>query len=211
MEAVWTRFMPVYQQVREWLDTGIIGDVRMVQASFGFASMYDPDSRLYNPDLAGGAMLDVGIYPVTLSQWVFQKQPIEIATAGHIGSSQVDEQVVIALKYAGGGLSQLGASISTSTAHDAWIFGGKGKIHLQTDFWSCEAATWIYDEPDLEDQAISIPHAINGYEYEIVEVHKCLTKGRLESPKMTWATSLAVLDTIDRVRSQLGLVYPFEN
>ena len=211
MEAVWTRFMPIYADIREWLDQGRIGDVKMVQASFGIQVDYDPTHRLYDANLAGGATLDVGIYPITLSQWVFQQQPVSIKAVGHLGDSGVDEQVAVVMRYADGQLSQLGAAITGQTPHDAWIIGSHGKIQIHPQFWSSESATLtVNDRGHQDSQTISRPHAVNGYEYEIREVHRCLEAGLKQSQKMPWATSLLIIETMDEIRAQLGLQYPFE-
>jgi dihydrodiol dehydrogenase / D-xylose 1-dehydrogenase (NADP) len=210
MEAVWTRFLPIYQTIRDWLDQGLIGEVKMVQASFGFQFNASATHRLYNADLAGGATLDMGIYPITLSCWVYADAPTQIKAIGHIGDTSVDEQIVIALKYPSGGLSQLGSMISANADHAAWIYGSKGKIKIHSQFWASESAT-LYSDAGAVQREVHSPHQLNGYEWEIAAVHQALNEGRIEHPLMTWQASLEVMGIMDEVRSQIGLVYPFEN
>lgn len=215
MEAVWTRFLPIYQTIRDWLNQGLIGEIKMVQASFGFQVNASPTHRLYNPDVAGGATLDMGIYPITLSQWAYKDVPTQVKAVGHIGDTAVDEQVVIALKYPCGGVSQLGCMISGNTDHGAWIYGSKGKIRIHSQFWASEAAT-LYTEdalegvPSIQEESYS-PHRVNGYEWEIDAVHQSLNESVLEHSQMPWEASLEVMNIMDEVRSQIDLVYPFEN
>ena len=209
IEAVWTRFLPIYQTIRDWLDQGRIGEIKMVQASFGLQFDASPTHRLYDAKVAGGATLDMGIYPITLSQWVYGDAPTKIKAVGYIGDSSVDEQVVMALKYPSGGVSQLSSMISGNTDHAAWIYGSKGKIKIHSQFWASESATLSTDTGSVQQQVHS-PHQLNGYEWEIAAVHQSLNLGRLEHPLMTWQASLDVMDIMDEVRSQIGLVYPFE-
>lgn len=92
MEAMWIRYLPVIIKVREWLYKGVIGEVKMLKADFGFRIEWNPEGRLLNPALAGGALLDAGIYPVSFASMVFGKQPVEIKSMSYIGTTGVDEQ-----------------------------------------------------------------------------------------------------------------------
>jgi len=221
MEAVWTRFMPIYAEVRNWIDAGKIGNVKMLKASFGFQFDQDPEHRLYNSSVAGGATLDMGIYPITLSHWLFKQAPAQVRAVGHIGATGVDEQVSIAIKYPGGEVAQLGSSIAVNTDHDAWIYGTRGKIRLHSQFWCSEAASLYLDcdagarganpESGLEpSHHLRIAHTISGYEGEIYAVHQSLEKNELENANMPWQSSIEVMEIMDQIREQIGLVYPFE-
>lgn len=203
MEAVWTRLMPVLHQVRQWLDEGRIGEVEMVQASFGFGLPFDASHRLYNKDLGGGALLDVGIYPITFAQWVMQQAPTKILAMGSIGQSGVDEKNAALLSYPNGAIANLNSAINSHTSQEAWIYGSKGKIHIPK-FWYCREATLFEGQ---QQTPLSIPHRINGYEYEIEEVNNCLSQGLLESPGMPWHESASVMQIMDEVRQQIGLQY----
>ncbi|RBP48280.1 Gfo/Idh/MocA family protein [Arenicella xantha] len=212
MEAVWTRFMPVYQAIRSWIDQGLIGEVETVQASFGFAKEFDASHRLYDPELAGGALLDLGIYPITLAQVALQDAPIDIKASASLGQTGVDERTGMVLQYPSGAIATLNATVRANTSYDAWIFGSKGSIHIPR-FWFAESAT-VYSPSNIEfdnPQVHEFPHRINGYEGEIEEVHRCLAAGQLESPLLPWQESLTVMSIMDDVRRQIGLKYPFES
>ncbi len=205
MEAVWTRFMPVLAQLRKWLDEGAIGEVEMVQANFCFSMPFDASHRMFDKSLGGGALLDLGIYPITFAQWLMQQAPTQVAATGVIGKSGVDEKNIVTLKYPNGVLASLTSGATANASNDAWIFGSKGKIKIP-DFWHCQEAMLFRDDAQPVGH-ISIPHRINGYEYEIEEVHRCLKAGLIESPDMSWQESLGVMAIMDQVRGQIGLEY----
>lgn len=211
MEAVWTRFMPFHRKIREWIDSDQIGAPQLVQANFGFAFPFDPTHRLYNPDLAGGALLDLGIYPISIAQMAIKEPPVQISAAAHLGATGVDESTGITLRYGNGQLAVLNATARATTANDAWIFGSKGSIHIP-DFWCAESAilNTSQDRRQIEIERFEQPHRVNGYEGEIDEVHKCLDQGILESPTLPWSESLSIMAIMDQVREQIGLRYPFE-
>ncbi len=213
MEAVWSRFLPVYKRIRQWIDNGDIGDIQLIQASFGFNFPFDPKSRLYDPNLAGGALLDVGIYPITFSQWVMQDQyPASISAVGSLGSTGVDERSAVTLQYDEGQIATLTSTVLADTVYDAWIIGSRGKIKVPM-FWCAESAELITGsraDMNVVDSAY-LPHQPNGYEAEILEVHRCLAQQELQSPELTWGNSLKVMKIMDEVRDQLGLTFPFEN
>jgi predicted dehydrogenase len=209
MEAVWTRFMPIYRQIRAWLDQGKIGHVQMIHASFGFsfAQKKSADSRLLNPELAGGALLDMGIYPITFAQWVMQQKPVEIVAKGSLSKTGVDEKTAMLMTYEHNEMAVLSTTLSADTSYDAWILGSEGRIKVPM-FWCAESAELFTNEGHETAKA---PHLINGYEWEIEEVHACLDAGLLESKKMTWNDSLEAMRIMDEVRAQIGLRYPMEN
>ncbi len=216
MEAVWTRFMPTLQKVRSWIEEGRIGQVEMVQANFGFCFPFEASHRLYDKALAGGALLDLGIYPITFAQWVMQQAPNDISAIGQIGQSGVDEKNAVLLHYPSGGIAVLNSSITTETSNEAWIFGSKGKIKIP-QFWQCQQATLFerknrgFEGKNRDNNEITslfeAPHRINGYEYEIEEVHRCLSERLIESPIMPWDQSITTMQIMDEVRQQIGVRY----
>lgn len=211
MEAVWTRFMPVHKKIQEWIQTGRVGEVQMVQASFGFAREFTATHRLFDPQLAGGALLDIGIYPITMAQIALGGMPSKISALAALGQSGVDENLAMLLHYPQGQIATLNATLKANTSWDAWIFGSEGCIHIPL-FWFAQSATLFTGSmPALKEiEKCTYPHKVNGYEYEIEEVHRCLDQGLLESPHMSWQESIRVLNIMDEVRSQIGLSYPFE-
>ncbi len=208
MEAMWTRFLPIFVKVREWLAKKIIGDVRLLQADFGFRGDRNPKGRLLNPELAGGALLDVGVYTVSLASMVFGQPPVRITSRAHLGSTGVDEQSEMLFDYENGRSAKLSCAIRTQTPQQAVIVGTEGVIRIHSPFWSATTATISVE--GKEDKTIKMPFECNGYEYQAREVMQCLQTGRLESDIMTLNESLSIVKTMDEIRAQWGLKYPIE-
>lgn len=208
MEAMWTRFLPSFGQVRMWLDEGRIGDIRMVQANFGYRADLNPKGRLFNPELGGGGLLDVGIYTVSLASFIFGEPPAEISGFADIGETGVDEQSVTVFRYPEGNLALLSCAVRTNTPYGAHIFGTEGAITLDHPVWRGAPVTLSVQGED----AITVdpPREGNGYNYEAAAVMTCLRAGELESKVMPLDESLEIMRTLDRIRAQWGLVYPME-
>jgi predicted dehydrogenase len=204
MEAMWSRFNPVWVQVRQWLAEGRIGEVRMLSADFGFRTGWNPEGRLLNLSLAGGALLDVGVYVVSLASLVYGGAPERVQAAAHIGETGVDEQTAMVLSYPGGGLALLACAIRTVTPHAARIDGIEGAIEIPR-FWHPTTARLI--RPGEEPLETSGDF---GYHYEAAEVMECLRAGRTESETMPLDESISIAETMDNVRAQIGLTYPPE-
>lgn len=207
MEAMWTRFLPVYYEVEKWLAQGLIGDIKLVTADFGFRAGIDPKARLFDLNLAGGALLDVGVYTVSFASLFMKDAPCDIVSMAHLGETGVDEQSSMILGYDGGRMAILYTAIRTNTIHEARIIGTEGSVYLPS-FWNTTTA--ILKRPGQEDEVAEIPHLANGYCYEIQEVNRCIREGRLQSDRMPWDESISVMETADRLRYQWGLKYPME-
>ena len=206
MEAMWTRFLPVYDVVRRWVDEGRIGEVRQVTASFGFAVPVMPEHRLFNPDLAGGSLLDVGVYPLTLAYWLYGSHPAEYGVVARVGETGVDEIVSISASYPGGGLAQLGCATVANLDLSARIYGTAGSIEIPVFFAADRAILRAGGEEETE----AMPHRANGFEYEIQEVVNCVRAGRSESERMPLSLTLEMAGLCDEIRGKLGVAYPFE-
>lgn len=209
MEAMWTRFIPAVRQAMKWIAEGRIGEVRMVQSSFGFAWDGTEAGRLFEPEMGGGSLLDVGIYPITIAHLAFGGAPSAMTGIAHLGESGVDEQAGFVLGYEGGGLAVLSSAILTETPYDAYILGTLGKIKLHSTFWNAEKVSLQIGEGDWETQ--TFPHPCNGFEYEAMEAQRCFREGRIESETMSHAITLEVMGIMDTLRSQWGLRYPGED
>jgi len=206
MEAIWTRFLPVIVKVREWVAEGAIGEPRMLTADFGFRSGWNPQGRLMNPEMAGGGLLDVGVYTVAMAYMVFGK-PSRIVSMAHIGETGVDEQAAMVLGYDAGQLALLSCAIRTNTPQDARIMGTEGSIHIP-GFWHSTSATLHAAGKEPVQAGTSFEG--NGYNYEAVEVMRCLREGKLESDVMPLDESLSIAETMDQMRAKWGLKYPME-
>jgi predicted dehydrogenase len=204
MEAMWTRFLPVWETVRGWLSERRIGDVRQVQCDFGFRTAWNPEGRLLNPDMAGGALLDVGVYCVAVALMVYGGAPLQVQATAHLGETGVDEQTAMLLAYRDGAMAMLSCAIRTATPQTAFLIGTEGIITVP-DFWHATEAML-----ERDDQEPVIARGKVGYHFEAREVMECLRQGHTESDVMPWQDSVHIARTMDRVRSAIGLEYPWE-
>ncbi len=205
MEAMWTRYLPVMVRVRELIASGLIGEVRMLTADFGFRTDFNAEARWFNLQFGGGALLDVGIYPVSLAFMIFGT-PSQIQSLAHLGESGVDEQSAYLLGYSQGQLALLSSAVRTQTPHTAVINGTDGTITVN-DWWHGRGYTLTRGG---KTEVVDLPFEGNGYNYEAAEVMACLHAGKLESEVMMLDESLEIMRTMDVMRAQWGLVYPME-
>ena len=204
MEAMWTRFVPAVVKLREWIDAGAIGEIRLITADIGWRQPYNAKSRLYSRELAGGALLDIGIYPVSLASMLLGA-PSGISSVMHPAPTGVDAQCAVSLAYPNGALATFAATIQTETSREAVVVGTEGWIRIHSPITAPEALTLCM--PDGEGETIHLQHLGNGYTHEVIEVMECLRNGRLESDVMPLDESLAIMSTLDAIRAQWGLRY----
>ena len=207
MEAMWTRFLPVIVKVKEWLVAGAIGEPRLLTADKASRQPLNAETlegRLFNPELGGGGLLDVGVYTIALAYMVFGT-PSLITSLAHIGETDVDEQASILLGYDAGQIANLFCAIRTETLNEARITGTQGSIHIP-DFWQATSATLT--RPGRDPVHIEIPFKSNGFENQAMEVINCLREGKPESDMMPLDESLSIMKTMDTIRFQWGLRYP---
>lgn len=206
MEAMWSRFFPAMAHVRKLIADGAIGEVRMLQADFGFRAGVDPSSRLFNLAMAGGGLLDVGVYPISLASMLFGT-PTDIAGVAQIGETGVDEQAAISLKYAGGQLAALTTGVRINTPQEAHILGTDGSIKLHAPWWK---AAKITVTAGGKSEELDLPFEGQGMNYEAEEVGNCLRAGKSESDLLPLDETLSIMRTTDTLRGQWGLKYPME-
>lgn len=197
MEAMKTRFLPVNQKVKQWIDEGRIGDVRLLQADFGFKAQFDPENRLFNKDLGGGSLLDVGIYNISYSSYIFGTSPTSIDNYKFIKKTGVDENASVILSYEDGKQALLYSAINVDTIRTANILGTKGRISIPK-FSNADTAYLIIDGTE---EKIQIPFDINGMEYQIREVVKCINEGKIQSDIMGWNESIETMKIMDKIRN----------
>ena len=207
MEAMWMRFIPLLRDLQRRLAENEIGEVRMLQADFGFRAPFDPSSRLFNLDLAGGALLDIGIYPLAFAMLLLG-EPEEITGVAHKATTGVDEQSAYLLRHAKGQISVLASALRTQTSMSASVYGTHGHIHLPKQFW--RAKEMIVQRRTKAAEPVHLPYDGNGYQFEAQEVVDCLLAGKTESNIMPLADSLSLMRTMDQIRRQWGLTYPVE-
>jgi predicted dehydrogenase len=215
MEALWTRFLPAYAQIAQWLESDAIGPVRAIQSSFCFAATDNQDSRLYAPELAGGALLDIGIYNLSMTRWVLQTaqgtSPAlrEMQVKGNLAPTGVDQSLAATLVFENDVVSQFVCGFDSQSDNALRIIGEKGWICVPRNFWEAiEVVLQVADAPQL---AVKTPFAINGFEGEIIEAMRCVRAGLVECPRMRHTETLATLGWMDTMRSKMGVRYPFED
>ncbi|HEX3046467.1 MAG TPA: Gfo/Idh/MocA family oxidoreductase [Bacillota bacterium] len=207
MEAMWTRFLPVIIKVREWLGQGKIGAIRMLKSDFGFRAAWEPEKRWLNPALGGGALLDVGVYPVSLASMIFGEAPIHIKSLAHLGATGVDEQNALIFEYQTGALALLSSAVQTNTQKDTYIYGTAGYIHIPGTWWAKSAFLW---QNETLVETCQAPYTGNGYYHEAAAVMADLRSGKLENDLIPLDETLAVIKTLDEIRAQWGFRYPTE-
>ena len=205
MEAMWTRFLPAIGQVRNWLAEGAIGELRQIRADFGFHAPFDPEGRLYNKALAGGALLDAGIYPISFASMI-AGTPGTLEAVAEIGTTDVDEQSFYLLRYESGAVATLSAAVSARINVIAEIIGTEGKIVVPRFLAASTAELHRFGSEEILQKGFPVADG-TGFEYEIQEVVDCLNQGKLESAVMPLDETLSIMRTMDAIRQKIGLTY----
>lgn len=204
-EAVWTRFMPFVTKVREIISQGVIGEVQAVQCGFGQPLTHR--ERMISPELAGGALLDLGIYPLTLASLILGTDVQDFTGEAVLTDKGVDAQNSITLKYQFGKMAFLNSCMTAWMPNIGVICGSAGHIILH-DFWMCERMTICVRGQQPYD--VTCPFEISGYEYEVRAALKALDNGLLYCKEMTWDESVRLMEIMDKLRERWGIRYPFE-
>ena len=204
MEALWSRFNPAIWKALELVKNGAIGKVHLLKADFGFKGIYDPHSRLFNKNLGGGSLLDIGIYPLFLA-YAALGMPQDIQATAYIGSTGVDETCGLILKYANDAVAVLDSSFRVKTRCEASIYGEKGTIYLHPRWHETKQLTVEYDEGETE--TFDFERSTWGYDYEIQEVNQCLRNNQKESANWSLNDSLNLIELLDSTRELIGLHY----
>ena len=208
MEAMWTRTNPLIRQAQQLIADGAIGAVRGLRNEFGLGLPFDPKHRVYDLDNGGGALLDLGVYPVTFA-YLFLGPPDEVLTARTLSPTGSDDIVATQLLYDGRPGAQLWTSASVHAPNEAAILGSTGWISfLQVAY----RPSGMIVHTASGDQHVDDPLAGRGRGYgpEIEEVERCLRAGLMESPLIPHADTIAILGILDSARAALGVVYPSE-
>jgi predicted dehydrogenase len=208
MEALWSRFLPAWVQVRQWVEEGRVGEVRVMSSTFGVQIPREVDDRLLNRESAGGVLLDMGVYNVAMSQFIMQCDPEIILADGVIGETGVDERSSGLLNY-GGPVSVFTCNFQVNTTNDFNIYGSKGHIRVAPNFWEATAATLTLDTGEVEE--FSQPFRATGFEYEAEEAMRYIQAGQLQSDVMPWQHTLGNMRTMDEMLTQIGMHYPFSS
>jgi predicted dehydrogenase len=204
MEAMWTRFLPIIDKTLELIKNGEIGEIKHVRADFGFMVPFDPASRLYNIQLGGGSLLDVGVYPLFLCLLLLGK-PDNIKSFAHLSSTGADETINAIMYYNNGCMAAIHSSIIAQSPITADISGTKGTISLQKPWY--KGTEIIIQQYGNASRNIPVPYTGNGFEYEITEVMNCLDKGLAESSLLPTGFSLQMSKLVDEICHQCNIRY----
>jgi predicted dehydrogenase len=205
MEAFWTKFLPQYQKVAELVSAGGIGSLKMIQADFGFKAEQPTPQRLYDPRLGGGALLDIGIYPVFLVISLLGR-PDEVDAVMSPYESGVDEQIAAVLRFKGGALGITSATFAAATPVEATIVGTEGYIRMTNRFHNATSNIELTTTKGTTHVAVHKEEGF-GYQFQARHVGECLRKNLFESPVMSHLDSLLLMETMDRIRGKCGIRY----
>ncbi len=211
MEALWTRFVPAIEHAFELIENGEIGPVHSLAADFGFHAPFDPAWRIFNKKLGGGSLLDVGIYPVLLSQFLFGKPAREdIFATATFTETGVDRSCMMNFRFPGDRLSALRSSIANNSLMLAQIYGEKGTLSLHPRWHHTQKLTVsAFDDANRTEikHDIEFPYDGWGYSFEAAHVGQCLENQLLESPKVPLSFSEDLTETLDTIREKIGMRY----
>ena len=202
MEALWTRFLPGLKTLKSKIREGVIGDLLSIEADFSFEG--HPDMRrLYEPQLGGGALLDVGIYPLTLGS-VLCGEPLNYSASANLNELGADLSSEYKLNYAEGVSAKFTASCVTQGPCSARLLGSEGEIIIAQPWWHMNEFSIL----NGKEEAIQCGYDCHDFLFQVEEVHQCLDKALLESPIIDHATSLQMMKLMDSLRKKMAVSYP---
>ena len=206
MEAFWTRFQPSFLKAMEVIHSGELGILKAVRSDFGFNADYNPEKRLYNVDLGGGSLLDIGIYPIFMSLMTLGK-PSEIKTMAIFCPTGAEETIMMSFNYPKGETASLVSSFASYSSMQTEFCFENGFLRLNRRSFS--PTTITYWKNWEEEKTITFEKGTgSGYELEASHVMECLDAGKIESDLMSWSLSADLMDIMDRVRKDAGIVFP---
>ncbi len=207
MDALWTLCLPHILKAKAIVDSGQLGKIVSVKADFGFRAQFDPEGRLWDRDLGGGSLLDIGIYPLMLTLF-FLGKPKKITAAARIGPTRVDEDCAVFFDYENGQTANLHSTILARTPTEAFIYCEKGFIHIPPRFHAPISNIKILEYEGLKETTVPFDYQVIGYQYEAAEMMRCLQQGKKESDLVPHQFSMDLMELLEEIRGQIGLVYP---
>ncbi len=205
MEAMWTRFIPATLEVLNLVHSGIIGEVLEIKADFCYRSSPEEEAKLFLNELAGGALLDVGVYGLHYASLFFGNNPKEISAVS-VTRENVDTRTNVILKYDGDKVASVSSAIELYKPESAYVYGEKGYIHIPEFYGAKE----FYVQTEGKTEHFSRPYKGNGFEEEIYEACQCIMSGKTQSDILPLSESIAILKQMDKIRKQIGIKYPLE-
>lgn len=205
-EAIWTRYMPSREMICDLLKSGAIGKPYALSANLGYVIADVP--RIKEPELAGGALLDLGVYTLNFAAMVFGTDIVKTSSAALLSDKGVDLQHGITLIYRDGSMASLYSTALAQTDRRGIIVGDKGSMEIK-NINNCEEIS-IYDLSRNCTAVYPVPEQINGYEYELIACRDAIAAGRIECPEMPHAETIRIMEQMDALRKEWGMVYPGE-
>jgi len=205
MEALWSRFLPNILKTKELVESGEIGDVKLLTAYFAFKSNHGPEGRHFNKELCGGTLLDIGIYNIFLSLLILGK-PKSISAMAGLSDQGVDTNCSYSFKYENETMAVMHSSFLAESPTVAEIHGTKGKIVLEHR-WFCPGKVKVIHE-DGTEKVYDFDTKGNGYQYEVIEAANCILSGKTQSELWSLDDSLLLIGVLDTIRKECGVVYP---
>lgn len=205
-EAIWTRYLPSKNEIKSLLESGVIGAVKSVETDFSVPII--GVERLVNPALAGGALLDLGVYSLTALAMYMTGNISKISIESVLTDGGVDATDSVTFTYSDGAIAKAACSFVNGPSNYARITGDKG--YLEFSPINAPESVRVYDLCGKLLQSIDIKHIVNGYEYEVLESRKRILEGHIEAESMPLSETLRIMGRMDSIRSHIGMIYPFE-
>lgn len=207
VEAMWTRFMPARKILDDILERNVIGAVTSLTANLGYSLLHK--ERLVKPELAGGALLDVGVYPIQFALMVVKERVVKISSDAFLSETGVDLKNSITLTFESGVMAVLHSSMLSLTDREGVVYGENGYIKVK-NINNCEGIL-VYGKDGNLLEEYPVPEQINGYEYEVLSCMAAIKDGKTECEEMSHADTLYGMELLDEIRRQWGMTYPMEN
>lgn len=205
-EAIWTRYMPLSHKIREIMESGIIGDPRIITATLCY--MMEHKERIVRPDLCGGALLDLGVYALNFARMYFGTDIVKTVSNCHLGPTGMDMHESISLSYADGRMANLQSGALCLNDRQGIISGTEG--YIRVDNINCPEVVEVYRNYELVARFTRPEDMINGYEYQVIEAKRCIESGLTESPMMPHEESISIMKQMDALRKEWGVLYPYD-
>src|SRR5690554_453853 len=209
LEAMWTRFLPQSVRIRQLIAEGVIGEPRTLIADHNQLLPTDPEHRINSLALAGGALLDLGIYPVSFAHELFGT-PTQVAAVGHLSATGVDRQTSIVLGFDGGRQAVLHTALDTAGPNTAVVLGTTGRIVFDS-VWYTPTTVTVFDNSGAVIERIEPAETARGMQYQAAELERLVAAGEASGTVMSPTESVSIMQTLDEVRRQIGLVYPADS
>jgi predicted dehydrogenase len=206
-EAIWTRYMPLSHKVKEIMESGIIGEPRIITATLCY--MMENKERIVRADLCGGALLDLGVYALNFARMYFGTDIVRTVSNCHLGPTGMDMHECISLSYADGRMANLQSGALCLNDRQGIISGTEGYIRI--DNINCPESIEVWRNYELVQKFEKPANMVNGYEYQVIECKRCIEKGLTESPMMPHEETVSIMKQMDSLRKEWGVIYPFDD